>query len=80
MSRAAHHHPYVLSPTREERETCPDTISVLIPTGTQASPPNVGNDTFDSDGVPDGTGYSVVAGVPDIFFANDFGFYKPAAR
>ena len=32
------------------------TVSALIPTGTQASPPNVGDDTFDSDGVPNGAG------------------------
>ena len=37
------------------------TVSVLIPTGTQASPPNVGDDTFDSDGVPDGGGFSVAS-------------------
>jgi hypothetical protein len=37
----------------------PATVAVLIPTGTQASPPNVGDDTFDSDGVPNGSGFSV---------------------
>jgi len=57
----------------------PYTIAVQIPTGTQASPPNaiLGDDTFDSDGVPDGSGYSVatvtvVPGGPN--FAADFGF------
>src|SRR6185295_224163 len=30
------------------------TIAVLLPTGTQASPPNIGDDAFDSDGIPDG--------------------------
>jgi hypothetical protein len=30
----------------------PTTIAALIPTGMQASPPNVGDDTFDSDGIP----------------------------
>ena len=57
----------------------PTTIAVLIPTGTQASPPNVGNDTFDSDGIPDGTGYSV-AHVEANAFATDFGFFTPATQ
>ena len=57
----------------------PTTIAVLIPTGTQASPPNVGNDTFDSDGVPNGTGYSV-ATVDAVGVATDFGFYKPLTK
>jgi hypothetical protein len=52
----------------------PTTIKVLIPTGTQASPANIGNDTFDSDGVPNGTGYSVA--VSDATgLATDFGFF-----
>lgn len=57
----------------------PTTIAVLIPTGTQASPPNVGNDTFDSDGVPNGTGYSV-AQVTANGFATDFGFFTPSRQ
>jgi len=51
------------------------TISALIPTGMQASPPNVGDDTFDSDGVPDGAGFSVATPVDAFGFATDFGFY-----
>jgi hypothetical protein len=35
------------------------TVGVLIPTNMQASPSNVGSDTTDSDGVPDGAGFSV---------------------
>ncbi len=50
------------------------TVSVLIPTGTQASPPNVGDDSFDSDGVPDGGGFSVATGVRTDGTATDFGF------
>ncbi len=57
----------------------PTTIAALIPTGTQASPPNVGDDSFDSDGIPDGTGYSV-AHVDDTGFATDFGFFTPAQQ
>ena len=53
----------------------PTTIAVLIPTGMQASPPNVGNDTFDSDGIPNGTGYSVaLTGASGL--ATDFGFFN----
>jgi hypothetical protein len=55
------------------------TISVQIPTGTQASPPNnvPGDDTFDSDGTSNGSGFSVttvtvVQGGPN--HAADFGF------
>jgi len=51
------------------------TVSVLIPTGTQASPPNVGDDAFDSDGVPDGSGFSVASGLPADGTATDFGFF-----
>jgi hypothetical protein len=57
----------------------PTTIAVLIPTGTQASPPNVGSDTFDSDGIPDGTGYSV-AHVDASGFAADFGLFTPSQQ
>jgi hypothetical protein len=53
------------------------TVSVLIPTGTQASPSNVGDDTFDSDGVPDGNGFSVTTS-PNDGTATDFGFNTPA--
>ena len=53
------------------------TIAVLIPTGTQAAPSNVGDDTFDSDGIPDGTGYSVAV-VDASSLATDFGFFTPS--
>jgi hypothetical protein len=55
------------------------TISVLIPTGSQASPPNVGDDGSDSDGVPDGGGFSVVTHLVD-HTATDFGFFTPAVE
>jgi hypothetical protein len=55
----------------------PTTVAVLIPTGTQASPPNVGDDTFDSDGVPAGNGYSVATNTGDGT-PTDFGFFTPA--
>jgi hypothetical protein len=55
----------------------PTTIAVLIPTGMQASPPNVGDDTFDSDGIPGGTGYSVALTYA-TGFATDFGFFTPS--
>jgi SdrD B-like domain len=55
------------------------TISVLIPTGTQASPPNVGsNDTVDSDGTALGNGFSA-ATVTANGLATDFGFHTAAA-
>ena len=47
----------------------PTTVLVTIPAGMQASPPNVGDDAFDSDGVPDGNGFSVASGL-----TADFGF------
>jgi hypothetical protein len=57
------------------------TVSVLIPTGTQASPPNVGDDAFDSDGVPDGGGFSVATGVGANFSCTaDFGFFTPSVE
>jgi hypothetical protein len=70
-----------------ETETLPDgsysylpyftgTISVLIPTGTQVSPPNVGNDTVDSDGIQSGA-FSV-AQPPTSGLTTDFGFFTPA--
>ena len=55
------------------------TVSTLIPTGTQASPSNVGNDTFDSDGVPNGGGCSVATNVI-AGLATDFGFYTPSVQ
>ncbi|HZT76779.1 MAG TPA: SdrD B-like domain-containing protein [Vicinamibacterales bacterium] len=51
------------------------TVSALIPTGMQASPPNVGDDSFDSDGVPNGSGYSVASNVSANGLATDFGFF-----
>jgi hypothetical protein len=51
------------------------TIEALIPTGMQASPPNVGDDSFDSDGVPNGSGFSVATGVSANGLATDFGFF-----
>lgn len=57
----------------------PTTVSVLIPTGTQASPPNVGDDTFDSDGVPDGGGFSVAHSDANGM-ATDFGFHTSAVQ
>jgi hypothetical protein len=54
------------------------TIGVKIPTGTQASPTDVGgDDTYDSDGVPNGNGYSVAIN-PGDGTSSDFGFFKPA--
>src|SRR5215471_530349 len=52
------------------------TVSALIPNNMQASPPNVGDDNFDSDGVPNGAGFSVATGVPAAGPAADvdFGF------
>jgi hypothetical protein len=58
----------------------PATISALIPTGTKASPPNVGDDTWDSDGIPNGGGFSVVT-VPDANgMGTNFGFYTPSVE
>jgi hypothetical protein len=56
------------------------TVSVLIPTGTQASPTDVGvDDTIDSDGTSNGMGFSVTTvefnGFPDVDV--DFGFFTP---
>jgi hypothetical protein len=53
------------------------TISVQIPQGTAPSPPNVGTDAFDSDGVPDTFGNSVATATrTDGFaFSTDFGFH-----
>ncbi len=54
----------------------PYTIAVLIPIGMQASPPNVGgNDAVDSDGIPNGAGFSVVTLPLATGSATDFGFF-----
>jgi hypothetical protein len=55
------------------------TVSILIPAGKQASPPNVGSDTFDSDGIPDGKGFSVATQVLANGKATDFGLAPVAA-
>jgi hypothetical protein len=58
----------------------PTTIAVLIPTGTTASPANVGSDdTIDSDGIPNGGGFSVVT-VPADGTSTDFGFHTSAVQ
>src|SRR6185295_7399122 len=57
----------------------PTTVFVVIPQGMQASPPNVGDDAFDSDGVPDVNGFSVVAGRAADGAASDFGFFAQTA-
>jgi hypothetical protein len=57
------------------------TVAVLIPTGGQASPPNVnGNssDGTDSDGVPNGGGYSVATVIANGS-PTDFGFVSSSA-
>jgi SdrD B-like domain len=51
------------------------TISVLIPTGTQASPYNVGGNV----GSPNGTGYSVALVTSTELCCTDFGFFTPSA-
>jgi hypothetical protein len=57
-------------------------ISVQIPNGTQASPPNEGvDDSIDSDGVSDGAGNSVAEDVPGGSNNVDFGFsLNPVAQ
>jgi SdrD B-like domain len=57
----------------------PTTVFVLIPPGMQASPPNVGDDAFDSDGVPNGSGFSVASGREADGTATDFGFFTETA-
>jgi hypothetical protein len=68
------------SPTGYYEVTVPygstNTVSILIPTGLQASPADVGSDTTDSDGVPNGEGLSVATGV--YGYPTDFGLYTPA--
>lgn len=57
------------------------TVSVLIPTGTTASPPNVGPDnTVDSDGIPNGGGFSVVTVPFADGSASDFGFHTSTVQ
>jgi hypothetical protein len=54
------------------------TIYVQVPTGTQLSPPNAGgDDTVDSDGIPDGFGNSVAENVAVVAQTTDtdFGFF-----
>ena len=62
----------------------PTTAFIVIPTGTPASPPNVGDDAFDSDGVPIDNfsvggvpigNASVASGLPANGLATDFGFF-----
>lgn len=56
------------------------TVWVLIPSGMQASPPNVGDDALDSDGVPDANGLiSVVSNRAADGTASDFGFFAQTA-
>jgi hypothetical protein len=63
-------------------EPGPFSVAVLIPTGTQASPDNeeAAGESADSDGTPDGDGFSVATNVPNGFFT-DFGFFTtPVAQ
>ncbi len=58
------------------------TISVLIPTETQASPPNVENNVYDandSDGTSTGTGFSATT-VEANGLSTDFGFVPPQVQ
>ena len=55
------------------------TVFITIPAGMQASPPNVGDDAFDSDGIPNGNGLSVATGVAADGTATDFGFFAQTA-
>jgi SdrD B-like domain len=52
----------------------PVMIAALIPTGYEPSPSNVGNDTFDSDGVNNDDGSSVATMIVNGT-ATDFGFF-----
>jgi hypothetical protein len=58
------------------------TVAVQVPGGTQTSSSDVGDDTLDSDGVPDGFGYSVttVTLVGGENHDTDFGFFTPAVQ
>src|SRR5262245_17871651 len=52
----------------------PYTVSVLIPNDKTASPPNAGSDdSMDSDGTGNGSGYSVAYNVVSNGLATDFG-------
>jgi hypothetical protein len=53
------------------------TASIVVPTGTQASPPNVGSDNTDSDGVTNGGPVSSAGGT--LGTATDFGFVPSAS-
>jgi hypothetical protein len=55
------------------------TVFISIPPGMQVSPPNVGDDAFDSDGVPDGNGLSVASGLAADGTPTDFGFFTQTA-
>jgi hypothetical protein len=56
------------------------TVWVSIPSGMQASPSNMGDDAFDSDGVPDINGLtSVVSGRAADGTASDFGLFTETA-
>jgi hypothetical protein len=58
------------------------TTVVRTPTGTEPSPPNVGgNDTLDSDGIPDGSGNSVATTTltGSTNSDTDFGFFTSSA-
>jgi len=56
------------------------TVAALIPTGMKTSPTDVGSDDLkDSDGTPDGTGFSVVNHVGANGFPTDFGFFTSPA-
>jgi hypothetical protein len=64
------------------------TVFILVPAGVQASPPNVGDDAFDSDGVPIDNfsiggvvigNVSVVSGREADGTPSDFGFFTQTA-
>jgi len=58
----------------------PYTVSIQVPTGTQASPPNVGSDATDSDGVTNGGPVSTATGTGGFAgTAVDFGFVPSAS-
>jgi len=56
------------------------TVSILIPSGKKASPPNLGSDDWDSDGMPDGHGFSVARGIFATGRSTDFGLAASSAR
>ena len=72
---------YFISPGEIPPGTGPDVngyvIQVQVPPGTEPSPANVGDNAFDSDGVPDGLGNSVASVTYTIVGPNvDFGFHQ----